>query len=155
MGLSLTSPSGYCGLQVDCQPARWCKVGKVSQALSTEEVLETRGREKQREGSRHWNATCDSWDRVLNHSTGKDFPSPSFNVCTSWLENQVTSNPTVNIRCPEVFPFGCGWCSELTVSVVCEPIKPDWRRGQAAMGSGAAPHARKTFFFAKRLSPPF
>lgn len=39
------------------------------------------------------------------------------------LENQITSKPTVNIRCPEVFTFGCSQCSELTISKVCQPIK--------------------------------
>lgn len=67
------------------------------------------------------------------------------------LENQMTLNPTVDIRCPKVFPFGGGWCSELTVNMFCEPIKARLRawHGHATTGSGAAPHAWKT------LSPLF
>ena len=39
------------------------------------------------------------------------------------LGNQITFNPTVNIRSPEVFPFGYSWRSELTNGIVSQPIK--------------------------------
>ena len=39
------------------------------------------------------------------------------------LGNQITFTPTVNIRSPEVFPFGYSWRSELTNGIVSQPIK--------------------------------
>lgn len=55
------------------------------------------------------------------------------------LENQITFNPTVNIRCPEVFPTGYSWPSELTLGMVCQPIKALLKAQKAEKAS----HTRK------------
>lgn len=40
----------------------------------------------------------------------RDFPHELLVFAHHGLENQITSNPTVNVRCPEVFTFGYSWC---------------------------------------------
>ena len=58
-----------------------------------------------------------------NHSTRRRFSSQLVMFVLLGLENQITFNPTVNIRSPEVFPFGYSCRSELTNSIVSQPIK--------------------------------
>lgn len=52
-----------------------------------------------------------------------DFPRKLLRFAPHGSEDQITFNPTVNTRGPEVFPFGYGWHCELLSVWSASPLK--------------------------------